>query len=126
MSDTKWHDAPAIPQELRMAAEIERLTAERDDLRRLLSEWLRENSPGGWIDELRRQLADAIRERDELRGLIDAHNADCIAACKYKRENGNCLTYTEGGHVCVTCPRDEMIAQADAAMGLTRPAKEQR
>lgn len=63
--------AGRLQRKLNAAEEAnERLAAERSALRRQLSEWLRENSPGGWIDELRRQLADAIRERDELRDVL--------------------------------------------------------
>jgi len=62
-----------------------------------------------------RELLDEI---ERLRGLIDAHNADCIARCeamsKQAGHAGVCIHYTNRGRTCPNCPRDEMI---DAARG---------
>ena len=90
--------------------EIERLTAERDDLRRQLSEWLRENSPGGWIDELRRQLAEAEMDAERYRWLRGEHKrVDPICAVIWKR-NGD----RNGSEWVNTANID---AEIDAAMG---------
>ena len=62
-----------------------------------------------------RELLDEI---ERLRGLIDAHNADCTARCEAMSKQagyaGVCIHYTNRGRTCPNCPRDEMI---DAARG---------
>lgn len=39
----------------RAAEELRRLHAENERIRSALNGWIRENSPGGWIDDLRTQ-----------------------------------------------------------------------
>jgi len=64
-----------------------------------------------------RLMDEAADEIERLRGLIDAHNADCIARCEAMRQQPNpgqggiCAHYTNLGRTCRNCPRDEMIEE---------------
>ena len=50
------------------AAELRRLHAENECIRSALNGWIKENSPGGWIDDLRTQrdaLLEALKYHQE-------------------------------------------------------------
>ena len=85
----------------------------------LLAELLDSRIPKSEREHAAKREIERLRaERDELRGLIDAHNADCIARCEAMSTQaghaGVCSHYTNRGRTCPNCPRDEMI---DAARG---------
>lgn len=65
------------------AAELRRLHAENERIRSALNGWIRENSPGGWIDDLRTQR-DALLEAltNALPQLVGPRREEARAAIK--------------------------------------------
>jgi len=100
-------------------AEIERLRASRDDWMNACNQ-AQEHRDGAnaQLTIFESENLQLRNELERLRGLIDAHNADCIARCeamsKQAGHAGVCIHYTNRGRTCPNCPRDEMI---DAARG---------
>jgi hypothetical protein len=75
----------------RLRAELAEARRELEAERKMHHGWLAENSPGGWIDSLRKRahaaeqrLAEARRELNEQR-LVDQHRALWLA-CKEARD----------------------------------------
>jgi septal ring factor EnvC (AmiA/AmiB activator) len=74
------------------------------------------------MNSIRLSLRDAQRERDELRALIEEHNAGCEAACgannDYTDKARFCRdSYLSRGRQCIDCPRDWKIESALLAKG---------
>lgn len=61
-----------VPSPVRNAAglAIEALVKERDDYKKALNEWVRENAPGGWIDIFRSQAREYASEVERLKGVL--------------------------------------------------------
>ena len=53
------------------------MTAERDRLTSVVASWIRANSPDGWIDDMRQQLADHIKREVMLRDAIKPFTEGC-------------------------------------------------
>lgn len=63
------------------------------------------------IDEGRKERDAAIAEQDRLRGLIDAHNSECLSMCERNNFNNHCRGFGNVGQsdMCRRCWRMAMV-----------------
>lgn len=90
-----------------MAAQITKLTAERDHAESKIKhcdycgdDWVDSGISGGCMCTRVAQLEVAI----------DEHNAECEEICANSKKLGNCKPYADRGMTCPNCPREWMVS----------------
>lgn len=74
----RWQESNEALRSL--AGQVEALTAERDGWNESANDWVIQNSPGGWIDDLRNSEQARTIERDEALKLAadQEHEIDTL------------------------------------------------
>jgi hypothetical protein len=70
------------------------LQAERDALQQTVNRWIKENAPGGWIDDLR-------NKNERLKGLLREYRKS------HDEQEQECYVDSEGDYRCDLCKRTD-------------------
>lgn len=102
----KWKQSAITMGEHEAKASIE-----RDALRTQVDAWIGANSPGGWIDALRAQVAELSKDAERYRWLLSDY-----ADSNIQPTNGLSVLVYEAWHRVTDCGDNYSKAETDAAI----------